>query len=129
MGVVSKNTKYGNKKIVVNGVKFDSKLEYSAYNLMKMLNIKFDFQVPVTLIPKFRFNGSAIREIGMVVDFVIYVDNSTIYLDTKGFPTEVANIKYKMLKNMLKDEESVDVVWVKNQKELKGFINKITENV
>ena len=39
-----KRSKYGNKKIEVNGVKFDSKLEMYCYDLLTKLNFEFEFQ-------------------------------------------------------------------------------------
>jgi protein associated with RNAse G/E len=121
--------KYGNKKLVVDGVKFDSKLEYTCYNLLKMLKFDFDFQHKVILVDKFRFNGEGVRAITLTVDFVIRANGQTIYLDTKGFPTEVSKIKYKLLKDKLKSELFTDVVWLKNQKEVKIFINELNKKV
>lgn len=127
--MIPKKRKYGNKKLEVNGVKFDSKLEYHCYNLLKMLNFDFDFQHKITLVDKFRFNGKGIRATTLTVDFVIRVNGQTIYLDTKGFPTEVSKLKYKLLRHKLKDEENTDVVWLKNQKEVKSFINELNKKV
>lgn len=117
--------KYGNKKVVVNGVKFDSKLEYYLYGYLKLINADFDFQHRITLVEAFRFNGKTIRAVTMLVDFVIRKDGKTYYVDTKGFATEVAKIKYKMLKNKLKDEENVDVVWLSDKKQVNQFINNL----
>jgi protein associated with RNAse G/E len=117
--------KYGNKKIVVNGVKFDSKLEYYCHGYLELVGIDFDFQYKIVLVDKFRFNDKGIRAITMIVDFVVRKDGKTIYVDTKGFPTETSKIKYKLLKDKLKDEENVDVVWLKNKKEVNSFINSL----
>jgi protein associated with RNAse G/E len=94
-----------------------------------MLNFDFDFQHKITLVDKFRFNGKGIRATTLTVDFVIRVNGQTIYLDTKGFPTEVSKLKYKLLRHKLKDEENTDVVWLKNQKEVKSFINELNKKV
>lgn len=119
--------KYGNKKTIVNGVKFDSKLEQYCYGYLELTGVDFDFQVKVILIDKFRFNDKGVRATTLTVDFVVRKGEETIYVDTKGFATEVAKLKYKMLKHKLKDEENVDVVWLKNKKEVNNFINNLKE--
>jgi protein associated with RNAse G/E len=122
-----KRKKYGNKKIVVNGVKFDSKLEYHCHGYLRLIGVDFDFQHKVILVDKFRFNDKGVRAITMLVDFVVRKNGKTYYVDTKGFPTEVAKIKYKLLKDKLKDEENVDVVWLKDKKEVNSFINSLID--
>lgn len=117
--------KYGNKKIVVDDIKFDSKLEHYCYGYLKLIGVDFDFQHKIILTEKFRFNDIGIRAITMIVDFVVRKDGKTIYIDTKGFPTEVSKIKYKLLRHQLKDEENVDVVWLKNKKEVNSFISSL----
>ena len=122
-----KRPKYGNKKIVVDGVKFDSKLEYYLYGYLQLINADFDFQYKITLIEKFRFNDKAVRATTLRVDFVVRASGKTLYVDTKGFATEVSKLKYKMLRDKLKEEENVDVIWLKNKKEVNAFINSITQ--
>jgi protein associated with RNAse G/E len=124
----STRTKYGNKKKIVDGVKFDSQLEAYCYNMLNILKIDFEFQKTIVLIEKFRFEGKAIRETTAIVDFVIKNDGKTIYLDTKGFATEVSKIKYKMLKYQLKDQENNRVVWLHSKKEVTDFINNLKTN-
>jgi len=121
----AKGSKYGNKKVQVDGIKFDSRLELYCYELLKESSIDFEFQKRLELVPKFRYNKENIRAITMIIDFVINVDGKYIYVDTKGLPTEVSKIKYKMLRYHLKDEDNTDVVWLKNKKEVLSFINKI----
>jgi protein associated with RNAse G/E len=120
--------KYGNKKLVVNGVSFDSKLEFYCYSMLKEMNFDFDFQEKIILVDKFRYQDKAIRAITLTVDFVIRHNGMNIYLDTKGFATEVAKIKYKMLKNKLKDDSSTNVVWVTTQKKVKEYLIKLKTN-
>lgn len=122
-----KKGKYGNKKIEVDGVKFDSKLEMFCYNLFKDNNIDFDFQHTIVLIDKFKYNGESIRAITIIVDFVLRVNDCVYYVDSKGFPTEVSKIKYKMLRNQLKDFKNTDVLWLKSQKQAIEFVNKIKQ--
>ena len=117
--------KYGNKKIESDNLKFDSKLEFFCYQLLKEAKIDFEFQKQITLIDKFTYNGEKIRATTIVVDFVINNNGKTIYLDTKGLPTPVSILKYKMLKNLLKEEIFTDVVWVKTQKQTREYVNSL----
>jgi hypothetical protein len=113
-----KVNKYGNKKI-------DSKLEFFCYGLLTAAEIKFDFQEKITLIDKFTYNDEKIRATTIVVDFVLHLKGKTVYLDTKGLPTPVSILKYKMLKHHLKDELFTDVVWVRTQKETREYVNSL----
>lgn len=121
-------SKYGNKKIEIDGKKFDSKLELYCYNMLKQLKIPFEFQKKEVLMGSFRYNGKAVREITLTVDFVAEYKQIKYYIDTKGFATEVSKMKYKMLKNQLKGDMYTDVVWLKNQKEVQSFINKLIKD-
>jgi hypothetical protein len=118
----SKTSKYGNKKIELDGVKFDSKLELFCYQQFKSLGLEFDFQRTILLQEGFRFRGKAIRPITMIVDFVLHQDGQEIYIDTKGFATETSKLKYKMLKFYVREDSTADVVWLHSQKEVKDFL-------
>lgn len=122
MNMFYKKNKYGNKKIIFNEIKFDSKLELYCYKLLNEMDVSFSFQKKIVLVDKFKYNDKTIRAITLTVDFVIKDADKTIYLDTKGFATEVAKIKYKMLKNKLKDNPLTDVVWLNTQKNVKQYI-------
>jgi len=123
----SNRLKYGNKKKIVDGVKFDSKLELYCYKMLTLSKIEFDFQKPITLIERFKYDGKWIRETTVVVDFVIKYGDDTIYVDTKGFATEVSKIKYKMLKYQLKDEQNKRVIWLHSEKEVNEFLLTIKD--
>lgn len=123
----SNRLKYGNKKKIVDGVKFDSKLELYCYKMLTLSKIEFDFQKPITLIERFKYDGKWIRETTVVVDFVIKDGDDTIYVDTKGFATEVSKIKYKMLKYQLKDEQNKRVIWLHSEKEVNEFLLTIKD--
>lgn len=120
----AKKPKYGNKKVEINGVKADSKLEMMAYNLLKMNNFDFDFQVTVELLPKhINWNTKKIRPINMIVDFVIRLNGVNIYLDTKGFATSESKIKYKWLSyKLVENGEKHRIEWKKTKLEVEGFI-------
>lgn len=58
----------------------------------------------------------------MRVDFILRHEGKIIYIDTKGFATPEAKIKYKMLKYKFRDNEEVEIVWLKTQKEVNAYI-------
>ena len=122
---MNKKPKYRNKKVFVGETKFDSKLELFMFNKLKAYGIKFDFQYKYLLFPKFRFKDEGVRETSMIIDFRIKIGDKVIYVDTKGFPDKVAPLKYKILKFKEKDNENVDVIWLKNESQVLEFINKI----
>lgn len=83
-------------KVVVDGVKFDSRLESWFYGRLKMFGIAFEHQKTYVLQPKFRFLNENIRAIEIVVDF--YLPGPNVIIDTKGWQTADNKIKIKMLK-------------------------------
>ena len=94
--------KYYNKKVLINGIKFDSKKEGNIYIKLKLLEkqglIKdLRMQVKYELQPSFKINGKTIRSINYVADFV-YLDNKGIehIIDVKGYKTEVYKLKAKL---------------------------------
>jgi citrate lyase synthetase len=117
--------KYGNRKSIVDGVKFDSSLEKYCHFLLNALKIEFEFQKTILLQEGFRYSGKAIRPITMIVDFVLNHDGKKIYVDTKGMATEVSKIKYKMLKFYLKDDVNTEVVWLHSKKEVSSYLNNL----
>ena len=114
----AKTPKYRNKKIEVDGVKFDSKIEHYCFRALTLNNIDFDFQRWIELTPSFSYNGEKIRAIRMRIDFVLKINGFNVYCDTKGFATAEAKTKFKMLKYTIKDQPLTDVIWLKNQKRI-----------
>ena len=122
-----KRNKYGNTKVIIEGVKFDSKLEAFLYKILKDNGMDFDFQVNIELVPKFRFQYENIRALNMRVDFLLRYNGREIYIDTKGFATSESKIKYKLLKNKFKAEPQVNIIWLKTQKEVNAYIGRLKE--
>lgn len=97
-----KVNKYRNKKVIVNGIKFDSKKEANTYlYLLSLLDqkkiIKLQTQVKFTLIPK----TDKFRECSYYADFVItYPDNTISVVDTKSKITRV-NPVYRIKKKLM----------------------------
>lgn len=98
-------TKYNNKKITMDGQKFDSKKEASRYRELRLLEkagvIKeLRMQVKFTLIPSQRdeATGKVVeRECSYKADFVYEEDGKTVVEDVKGFRTKEYIIKRKLM--------------------------------
>lgn len=105
-----KANKYHNKKVNINGVKFDSKLEATRYTELKLLERKglikdLVLQPSYELIPTFKKNNKTYRKASYVADFSYY-DNElgkVIVEDTKGFKTPVYELKRKLFEYTYKD--------------------------
>ena len=98
--LVSKN-KYGNKKPVLDGIKFDSNMEAAFYanlkNLQKAGKIdSFRLQPIYELQEGYKFEGRSVRAINYVADFEIKRSGIVDVIDVKGHETEVFKIKKKM---------------------------------
>lgn len=103
-----------------DGVKYDSKLEYYMDILLRTLGESYNRQYRIVLQDKFRdpYTGEAVREIGWVVDF--YFPRLGVIVDTKGWATEVFELKYKIFLRRVYDgdmREYGSVKFCKNEKE------------
>lgn len=103
-------TKYHNKKVVYNGIKFDSKKEMKRYVELKLLE-KNGAISNLELQPKFLLQPSyinaenkKIRAIYYVADFYYYDNEMKKYVieDTKGIKTDVYKLKKKMFEYIYK---------------------------
>lgn len=102
--------KYHNKKIVIDNITFDSKLEAQRYTELKLLQrnglIKdLQLQPSYELIPTFKKNKKTYRKACYIADFSYYdIElNKTIVEDTKGFKTDVYLLKKKLFEYIYKD--------------------------
>ena len=91
-------TKYNNRKVVIDGITFDSQKEGNFYCELKVLKMagevkEFSLQVPYELQPKFKCAGKTIRAIKYVADFVV----TYAVIDTKGYKTKEYLLKKKIL--------------------------------
>ena len=109
-------SKYHNKKIKIDGIEFDSRLEAKEYQELKLLEraglIKdLRMQIKFELQPKYKKNNKTIRAINYVADFV-YFDvekGKTIVIDTKGFRTDVFKLKKKIFEYVYPDLEIKEI--------------------
>ena len=105
-----KPSKYHNKKITIDGVTFDSKLEAQRYTELKLLErqgiIKdLKLQPSYELIPSFKKGNKTYKRASYIADFSYYDNelNKTIIEDTKGFKTDVYVLKRKLFEYLYKD--------------------------
>ena len=111
-----KGSKYHSKKIIVDGIEFDSKKEANRYYELKLLEkqgyIKdLRLQHKFELQPGFKKNGKTYRPITYIADFV-YLDlrtNKNIVEDVKGFKTDIYKLKQKLFEYVYKDLELKEI--------------------
>lgn len=109
-------SKYGNTRLTLDGITFDSALEARRYSELVLLQrgrriSKLHCHVPFVLIPAFEKRGKKYRAINYVADFV-YCDNEsgkTIVEDTKGYRTPEYKLKQKLFEYVYPDLELIEI--------------------
>lgn len=102
MGKRRTKSKYGNKKVEIDGLTFDSKAEALYYSKLKKMHERgeilfFRTQPRYRLLDGFEKDGKRHRPIDYIADFEVHhKDGSIEVVDVKGFKTEVFKIKEKM---------------------------------
>jgi hypothetical protein len=102
LSVKPKQSKYKARKVMVDGILFDSQKEANRYcelSWMKNNGILEDFELqPVFILQeKFKKDGVTHRQIKYIADFkVIYPDGRVEVEDVKGYQTTDFKIKRKM---------------------------------
>lgn len=95
--------KYFNKKVIVDGIAFDSKKEANRWCELRVYEkagviTDLERQVGYELIPSQRINGKVVeRACKYVADFQYKQNGEVIVEDTKGFKTKDYIIKRKLL--------------------------------
>ncbi len=96
-------SKYGAKKVTVNGITFDSKKEAKRYEELCLLEkvgkvSNLETQVKFELIPSQRIDGKVVeRAVHYKADFAYLENGQKIVEDTKGFKTPEYIIKRKLM--------------------------------
>ena len=92
--VVDKPSKYGNKKVELDGYVFDSKLEAKRYAELCML-VRAEHLLDVLVhTPTIRFRGTSIT---YTLDFMVLGKDGKVWCeDVKGMLTKAWRIKWKM---------------------------------
>ena len=109
-------SKYHSKKVMVDGITFDSKKEANRYCELRLLEkagkIKdLQLQQQFILQPPFRKNGKLIRAITYVADFVYYdIERmKNVVEDVKGYKTKEYMLKRKMFEYKFPDLTIIEV--------------------
>jgi len=108
------NSKYGNRKTMVDGITFDSQAEAKYYEQLKWLKygkqIKdFKLQPRFLLQESYKKNGKTVRKIEYIADFQIHnLDGSVEIVDVKGHETTEFLLKKKLFE--YRYEHSLKVV-------------------
>jgi len=87
---VFKKNKYSAKKTMVDNIIFDSKAEAEYYIMMKPTGMILELQ------PKVYMTRSKIL---LRADFLIQEGDEKVWIDVKGHPTPVANLKKRLWKH------------------------------
>ena len=103
--------KYFNKKVIIDGIQFDSKKEGKRYTELKLLKKakiidELELQKVFELQPKYtNAKGEHIRSITYKADFYYYDKQKERYIveDTKGFKTEAYKLKKKLFEYVYRD--------------------------
>lgn len=104
-----------------DGIKFRSKLETYTYKKLKEANIYSEYeQHRYELLPAFTFQGSKIRAITYLPDFV----GNNFIIECKGFPNEAWPLREKLFKYYLKDTDYKFYI-VHTQKEVDKLISEL----
>lgn len=123
MAAVRKRSKYGNKKVVVDGHTFDSKAEAKYYQQLKWLQqaklIKsFKLQPRYLLQEGFKKNGKTYRAIHYKADFEVHkLDGTVEIIDIKGAITKEFSIKRKLF-----EMKYIDSIKLLKYDQHRGFV-------
>lgn len=101
-------SKYSNIKTVVNGIKFDSKLEAKRYGELRLLE---KAGAITDLVLQARFPLSVDHQIigSYVCDFLYLENGKKVVEDCKGLPTPI----YRWKKKHLKAQYGIDIVEIR----------------
>ena len=91
-------TFHNSKKVIIDWIKFDSKVEWDYYLYLKSNPevVEFKIQPKYLLLPKFEKNWEKFREMYYIADFLVITKDWSFVVDVKGMPTEQSKIKRKL---------------------------------
>lgn len=99
----SKKSKYGSRKVTIDGVTYDSLKEYHRFCDLKLMQragiiTGLQRQVKYELLPTQRINGKVIeRPVNYYADFVYKMNRQLVVEDVKGYKTPEYVIKRKLM--------------------------------
>ena len=104
--------KYKNRKVVIDGIEFDSQKEGTRYCELKLMQkakiiSNLQLQPKFVLQEGFKKKGKTYQAITYIADFMYFdnIEKRTIVEDTKGMQTEVFRIKHKLFEYKYPDLE------------------------
>lgn len=102
--------KYYNRKVIIDGIKFDSIAEGNRYKELKLLEragkiSNLELQPKFILQENFKKNGRTYRKIEYIADFIYEENGQVIVEDTKGVETDVFKLKHKLFEYKYPDLE------------------------
>lgn len=116
-------------QIVVDNVKYRSKLESKCAKILKDNNIPFEYEpFKIQYIKKFEYKNEKYRAAYYTPDFVI---EDKYILEIKGFPNDVWRYKKKLILLKLKENMNNKYIFyeIKNEKQLKNWIENYKNNI
>lgn len=119
-------SKFNSKKVIVDGIQFDSRLESRYYEYLKERLSKgeikkFTLQPIYEITPKFEKEGKTIRASTYTPDFLIrHLDDSMEAIDVKGFATQAGELKKKWFDYRY---PNIKLTWVAYVKKYGGWID------
>ena len=119
--------KYHNKKTVIDGIKFDSKLEAERYEQLKILERSgvirdLELQPEYELIPSFRKNGKTWRRTLYKADFryILAEDDSYIIEDVKGSTAVITGV-FRLKQKLFEYKYPDYTISIVTSKDIKKF--------
>lgn len=103
-------SKYGNKKVLIDGIKFDSIAEGNRYKELKLMQragiIKeLELQPKFLLQESFKKNGKTYRKVEYIADFQYKENGKVVIEDVKGKETDIFKLKHKLFEYKYRDLE------------------------
>lgn len=99
-------SKYNAKKIVIDGIKFDSIKEGNRYTELKFLEKSgqihsLELQPKFEIVPRIKWNGKTLAKRSYKADFKYYLVSAGMWVveDVKGFLTPVYTLKRQIFLN------------------------------
>ena len=129
-----KKNKYGAKVVKESenpyGVKFDSKMEYLFYDLLKRFKIPFHFQVRHQVLPsiKWKEGRAKTKAVHYTPDFFLIEQN--VYVELKGSRkniTDASRLRMIMFLHYIKKEELGSDLIIVEKNEVQDFIFLLIE--
>lgn len=88
--------KYGNRKTIVDGIKFDSAKEAKRWGVLKLMERAGEISNLQRQV-KFELNEGGTHSVKYIADFVYWKKGQTIVEDCKGFRTAIYKKKKKLM--------------------------------